>query len=443
MHIDFILDVFKKNIEKTAVVYKENKYSYEWLLGSYNRWLSFLQEHSIQNNSIVSLLADFSPHSIGLLLALIDIGCIFVPLSPAVKRSDELMSTAECEYCIRLINDNPRLERKSNNVRHEILVKLKKLMHPGLILFSSGTTGNPKAAVHDLVPLLQKFRIPGKTLRTITFLLFDHIGGFNTLMHSLSNAGTIIAIENRSPDEVCRLIEKYNVELLPTSPTFLNMILFSRAYERYDISYLKMVTYGTEPMPEATLKRFHSLFPNITLKQTYGLSEIGIMRSKSESSDSLYLKVGGEDYQTKIVDGKLWIKAKTAMLGYLNAPSPFDDDGWFNTGDRVEKKGEYIRFLGRVSEIINVGGEKVYPIEVESVLLEIDGVKDAAVHGEAHPLMGKIVVAAVAVDEENNNKEFVIKIKSYCRTKLEKYKIPVKIHLYTHAFSSDRFKRMR
>lgn len=443
MYVDFILDIFDKNKEKTAIVYKENNYSYDWLLDSYNQWKSFLSMHSIPNNSVVSLLADFSPYSIGMLLALIDIGSIFVPLSPAVKNPDDLMSIAECEFCIRLVNQTAYLEKRNSDTNHELLLKLKELKHPGLILFSSGTTGKPKAAVHDLVPLMQKFKIPGKTLKSITFLLFDHIGGFNTLMHNLSNAGTIIVIENRSPEEVCRLIEKYNVELLPTSPTFLNMILFSRAYEQYNISCLKMVTYGTEPMPEATLNNFHNLFPDVQMKQTYGLSEIGIMRSKSESSNSLFLKVGGEDYQTKIVDGKLWINAKTAMLGYLNAPSPFDIDGWFNTGDRVEQKGEYIRFLGRESEIINVGGEKVYPIEVESVLLEFDGVKDAAVHGESHPLMGNIVVAAVTVDEENNNKEFVNKIKAFCKLRLQKYKIPVKINLCTRAFNSDRFKRIR
>jgi acyl-CoA synthetase (AMP-forming)/AMP-acid ligase II len=153
--------------------------------------------------------------------------------------------------------------------------------------------------------------------------------------------------------------------------------------------------------------------------------------------------VGGEDYKTKIVDGKLWIKAKTAMLGYLNAPSSFTKDGWFNTGDRVEVKGDYIKFLGRESEIINVGGQKVYPTEVESVLLEINGVKDAIVYGEKNPLIGEIVVANVKVDELNNNKKFISLIKRYCRDKLDKYKIPVKINFTQKDLNSDRFKRIR
>jgi len=78
--------------------------------------------------------------------------------------------------------------------------------------------------------------------------------------------------------------------------------LISKAYQKYDISSLKVVSYGTEMMPESTLKAFNKLFPDITLKQTYGLTELGVMRTKSESNDSLWVKVGGEDYETKVVD---------------------------------------------------------------------------------------------------------------------------------------------
>jgi len=103
------------------------------------------------------------------------------------------------------------------------------------------------------------------------------------------------------------------------------------------------------------------------------------------------MKIGGEGFQTRIVDGLLEIKAESAMLGYLNHESPFTEDGWFKTGDAVEVDGEYIRILGRKSEIINVGGEKVYPAEVESVILQMDGVEDAIVTGAENPIIGKIV----------------------------------------------------
>lgn len=444
MCIDFLINIFKENKKKIAIIYKGKKYTYEFILNKYKKWLEYIRKERIGHNSVVALKSDFNPEAICLLLALIENGCILVPISSVVKNLQEYLDIAEVNYFINLTNEEPILKNINIKVKHKLLLELiENRKNPGLILFSSGTTGKPKAALHDLVPLLQKFKVKRKAMRTITFLLFDHIGGFNTLFHILSNNGTIVALEDRSPDKVCEMIEKYNVELLPASPTFLNMILFSKAYQKYDISCLKLVTYGTEPMPEATLKEFHKVLPNVRLKQTYGLSELGIMRSKSEKSDSLWVKVGGEDYKTKIVDGKLWIKAKTTMLGYLNAPSPFTKDGWFDTGDRVEVKGEYIKFLGRESEIINVGGQKVYPTEVESVLLEINGVKDTVVYGEKNPLMGEIVVANVKVDELNNNKKFISLIKKYCREKLDKYKIPIKINFTQKDLSSDRFKRSR
>jgi len=444
VYIDFLINTFKENKEKIAIIYKKKEYTYGFILNEYKKWLEYISKERIEHNSIVALKADFNPEAICLLLALIENACMLVPISSVVKNPQEYLDIAEVNYFIDLINEETILKNMNIKVKHKLLLELtKNRKNPGLILFSSGTTGKPKAALHDLLPLLQKFKVKRKALRTITFLLFDHIGGFNTLFHILSNTGTIVALEDRSADNVCEMIEKYNVELLPTSPTFLNMILFSKAYQKYDISCLKLVTYGTEPMPEATLKEFHKILPNVRLKQTYGLSELGIMRSKSEKSDSLWVKVGGEDYKTKIVDGKLWIKAKTAMLGYLNEPFPFTRDGWFNTGDRVEVKGDYIRFLGRESEIINVGGQKVYPTEVESVLLEINGVKDVVVYGEKNSLMGEIVVANVKVDKLNNNKKFISLMKKHCRGKLDKYKIPVKINLTQKDLISDRFKRSR
>ena len=73
---------------------------------------------------------------------------------------------------------------------------------------------------------------------------------------------------------------------------------------------------------------------------------------------------------------------------------------WLNTGDEVEVDGEYIRILGRRSEIINVGGQKVYPAEVESVLLQMDDIEDVTVRGESNPIVGNIVVARVNVSRD-------------------------------------------
>ena len=442
MFIDFIIQKFKNNLKKEAIICDNKIYSYKYLLNRYYFWKDFLNKR-IKKGKVVAVQADYNPDSVTLMLALIENANIFAPFSHSNKDIKKKLEIAEAEYFIKFKNFDYNLIETNIKASHSLIKKLKQRNHPGIIVFSSGSTGEPKAAIHDFTNLLNKFKIERKTLRTIIFLLFDHWGGINTLLYIFSNAGLIGVPVERSPDKVCEFIEKYKIELLPTTPTFINLILMSRAYNKYNLSSLKIVSYGTEAMPESTLKYFHELFPKIKLKQTYGLTELGVMRTKSKSSDSLWLKVGGEDYKTKVIDNILFIKANCSILGYLNAESPFDKDGWYNTGDKIEQDGDWIRFLGRESEIINVGGQKVYPTEVESVLLEMNGVKGAVVYGEKNPLMGEIVVANVKVDELNNNKKFISLIKKYCREKLDKYKIPVKINFTQKNLISDRFKRKR
>ena len=442
MFIDFIIQKFKDNLKKEAVICDDNIYSYEYLLNRYYFWKDFLNKR-IKKGKVVAVQADYNPDSVTLMLALIENANIFVPFSHSNKDIKKKLKIAEAEYFIKFKNFDYNLIETNIKAAHDLIKKLKQRNHPGIIVFSSGSTGEPKAAIHDFTNLLNKFRVERKTLRTINFLLFDHWGGINTLLYIFSNAGLVGVPVERSPDKICEFIEKYKIELLPTTPTFINLILMSHAYRKYNLSSLKIVSYGTEAMPESTLKYFHDLFPKIVLKQTYGLTELGVMRTKSRSSDSLWLKVGGEDYKTKVIDNTLFIKAKSSILGYLNAESPFDKDGWYNTGDKIEQDGDWIKFLGRESEIINVGGQKVYPAEVESVLLEINGVKDAIVYGEKNPLIGEIVVANVKVDELNNNKKFISLIKKYCREKLDKFKIPVKINFTQKDLISERFKRSR
>jgi long-chain acyl-CoA synthetase len=139
----------------------------------------------------------------------------------------------------------------------------------------------------------------------------------------------------------------------------------------------------------------------------------------------------------------LQIKSDAAMLGYLNAQSPFTEDGWFVTGDSVEVKGEYFKILGRKSELINVGGEKVFPQEVESIILEIPDIVDVIVYGEINPLTGKIVCANIKYKGNLNKSEIIKNIKTYCRRKLETFKVPVKIKLVDASFDSERFKKRR
>jgi len=445
MWIEFLLDAFEKNPDAEAIIWHGRSFTYSFLLEKIREWQERLDATGIPKGAVVVVEAEFSPNAVALLLALICRSVVIVPISAAAKtKRDEFVSVAEGEWSLVLGgNDEFNWTRLGTSATHEYYCKLRAAGHPGLVLFSSGSTGRSKGAVHDFVPLLAKFRVPRKAFRTIAFLLFDHIGGVNTMLYTLSNCGCLVTVSSRMPDQVLTAIEQHKVELLPTSPTFLNLILISEAYKRHDLGSLRMITYGTEPMPESTLKRFHALFPEIVLLQTYGLSETGILRSKSRSSDSLWVKVGGDGFETRVVEGILQIKAASAMLGYLNAESPFTADGWFNTGDRVLQDGQYIRILGRESEIINVGGEKVYPAEVESVIQEMGNVADVVVFKEINVITGNIVCARVTLKQVEEPRAFTDRLKQYCSQRLERSKVPVKVTIAQQAQYSERFKRVR
>jgi long-chain acyl-CoA synthetase len=429
--------------DQNAIIWKGSSYSYDHLLARIEHWRDQLQ---IPAGSIVGLESDFSPETIAILLVLIELKVIIVPfdIHHSSKNIDKA-KIAQLDYLIRVTTeDQISIEKKAADEEKNQLYKIVQAQdEPGLVLFTSGSSGNPKGALHNLSKLLTKFETKRKALRTINFLLFDHWGGLNTLFHILSNGGSVIILENRTPTYVCEMIEKHQVELLPTSPTFLNMMILSRAYERYSLDSLKIISYGAEPMPESLLSHLARLFPNIKLQQTYGLIELGVMRSQSEGNNSLWVKIGGEGYAIRVVDKMLQIKSDSAMLGYLNADSPFTEDGWFKTGDAVEVKGEYFKILGRKSEMINVGGEKVFPQEVENTILEDPNVVDVLVYAEDNRLTGKIVCAKVKYNTEENKADIIKRIKTHCRLKLQAFKVPVKIELVNESFESGRFKKNR
>jgi long-chain acyl-CoA synthetase len=447
MFLDFLFAVWKENREREALIWRDESYSYEWLLERCAYWQEWVAGN-LRPGVVVALEADFSPNSMALFLAIAEHRGVLVPLTESVRtQKEEFLSVARCETSVKIDSrDAVVLRPLPGDGDHPLYDRLREAGHPGLVVFSSASTGTSKGAVHDLVPLLEKFKVRRTGFRTIAFLLYDHLGGINTMLHTFSNAGCVITVEDRTPDAVMLAVERHQADLLPVSPTFLNLLLMSEAYKRHDLSSLKRIAYGTEPMPEHTLKKFHELFPEINLQQTYGLSEVGVLRSKSKDADSLWVKVGGEGFETRVVAGILQIKARSAMLGYLNAPSPFTEDGWFDTGDAVETDGEYLRILGRTSEIINVGGKKVYPAEVENVIQELDSVAEVTAYGERNPITGSIVCTDVTPAqpvEESRRKEFVSEVKRHCRQRLESYKVPLKVNIVAEHQHTDRYKKAR
>ena len=253
MSIDFLTRIFADNEDRDAVVWKDKVYVYKWLLDRTHYWLERLKSEGIKPGTISILEADFSPNSIALFLALIGHACVVVPLTSIVEaKKNEFLKIAQGEVSFIVDKDDSvKIGRLARIANHELYQRLRSDKHGGLVCFTSGSTGESKAVVHDMMNVLEKYKIPRPALRTITFLPFDHFGGVNTMLHVLSNGGCIVTIPEYNPDTVLSLVERHKVELLPTSPTFINLMLLSEAYKRYNIDSLKIISYGTERISKA------------------------------------------------------------------------------------------------------------------------------------------------------------------------------------------------
>ena len=451
--MSFLLERFRDNADKIAIIDDGKSYTYGELLEG----ILDLSSTTLKGikNKVVAIIGGYSFYNIALFLALYENKNIIVPLvecnETALKESmaDIKINAEILEFPNSKFPNSkfPNLEfLETNDKKHAIIENLFRQKHAGLVLFSSGSTGKPKAMVHDLDTLISSFEAKKpRKLNMLLFLLFDHIGGINTLLNILATLSTAIIPRQRNSDEICALIEKYKISVLPSNPTFLNLILMSNAYKKYDLSSLKMITYGTEAMSESLLARLKATFKKVKFLQTFGTSETGILNTSSKSSGSTYIKLNDAEY--KIVNGELWIKSKTQILGYLNADmSAFKasfEDGWFKTGDIVLRDAEYLKIVGRVKELINIGGKKALPSEIESVIMELENIADCVVYGEKNAITGQSVSCDVVLKSDMAKDELKKLIRSTCASKLERYKIPSKINVVEKIAFTNRFKKVR
>lgn len=390
----------------------------------------------IKPGDVVALIGDFDAQTISILIALIDLCAVVVPLTTDTsERHEDFFEASLVDFVI----EDGQVRRRQHSDTNHVLEALRLTSHPGLVLFTSGTTGLPKAILHDFSLFLNRYLTRRPPLRTMSFLLFDHIGGLNTLFHTLFNGGVVIAPQSRTVGDVLETCREHQIELLPTTPTFLRMLLLALSPETELPESLKIVTYGTERMDEVTLGILASRFDSVDFRQTYGMSELGILRVSSESRRSLWMKIGGEGVEHKTKEGVLFVKSATRMAGYLNAEDPFVEEGWYNTGDLVESKGGFIKIIGRQSEQINVGGLKFSPAEVETVVLQIPGVRFAKASKRQNPITGEHVELVVDVSPNFEGDEAAIK--SFLSLRLPRHMWPVRVRIGTVMISA-RFKRM-
>ncbi|EAJ0325751.1 long-chain fatty acid--CoA ligase [Campylobacter lari] len=428
------------NKDNNALIYEDITYTYSQLNKNILKNINLLNSTTA---NIIGIIGDYDFESISLLLACIELNKIIIPFVDE-KEIENKLKEVRCDL---VFNNGEIILKNDDSVNHPLVDRLIKENKSGLILFSSGSTGKPKAIIHDLDKITSSYlNKKTKNINILLFLMFDHIGGLNTLFNCLSMNACGVAIKDRKNVKyLAENIERYKISLLPASPSLLSLMLAFNVVNDYDFSSLRLITYGTEKMPETLLDKLKQEFPKVKFHQTFGTSEVGITQTKSYKD---FIKLENVEY--KIIEGELYLKSNTQSLGYLNADnSVFTDDGYFATGDLVEvinENGEeYIKIVGRNKEIINVGGEKVLPQEVEGIIFQIPFIQDCLVYGQSNPLTGQSVCLKVVLTKEKNINSLELKkeIRLFCKDKLASYKIPTKVDIVENLEVSERFKKVR
>lgn len=417
--------------------------TYAELAGLTAKARASLAQLRLERPTAFGLVGEHGPASTAWLLVLAEAGHFVAPLSGNVAEHPAKLALINAQWVVvadatewKLL---PRVDEPS---AHPLFRQLADQGAAGLVLFSSGTSGAPKAMVQDFGRLLGTYSGRHESdLPVLVLLGFDHIGGLNTLLGALAAGSLLVVPISRAPAEVAAAIERHAVAVLPASPTFLGLLL--SAYVSASLASLRVITYGTEPMPESLLARLKSAFPRVRFIQTFGTSETGIVRTSSPESDSTYLRFEDPNLEWKVIDDELWLRSRTQIAGYLNASNErFTADGWFRTGDKVEQgPNGTLRILGRMGEMINVGGEKLMPAEVESVVLSVPGVADCRARGEPNALTGQTVVVDV-VASVTDQEALRAAIRSACRERLARHKIPTRV-TFVPSVSGERMKKTR
>lgn len=408
------------------------------------RFSKIAQDLGIKPGAVVALEGDYTLETLACFWALALNRNVVMPLTANTPGKQERMQElAEVEHVLTFSVEGAYSYRARACVRrHPLMRQIRRSKEAGLILFSSGSEGDPKVILHSLDRLMGKYRPPYKPVRTLLFLVWDHIAGLDKMLYTIATGGCCVMIRSRDVASVCTAIGRYQVESFSATPSFLRLLLMS-GYRGSDLPCLKIITYGSEPMPSNLLMPLVAAFPKVQFINKFGMTELGSALSQSRSNDTPWIRMDPRHYKIKILDGTLWVKSTTAMLGYLNAPSPFDKRGWFNTCDMVDVDGDWIIIKGRRNDMINVGGEKVYPGEIENILIQVPDIAEVSVWGESNPILGQIIVAQLTLRRQREASEIKREVREFCRGKLAPYKIPAKILLASVNQHNYRFKKMR
>ncbi|MBO0710545.1 MAG: long-chain fatty acid--CoA ligase [Acetobacteraceae bacterium] len=304
------------------------------------------------------------------------------------------------------------------------------------IMFTSGTTGRPKMVVHSLRSLTAAITPAASPPETVWSTFYDirRYGGLQILLRALVGGGSIVLSSAAEPaGAFVERASAANVSHISGTPSHWRRATLSPSVAGFAPGYVRM---SGEAADQAIIDKLHEVFPGAQVAHAFATTEAGVGFEVGDGSAGfpdtyIGLRRGVE---ISVVDGTLRIRSPGNATGYLGAEagSFFDADGFVDTKDVVERRGDRYHFVGRRDGVINVGGLKVHPEEVEAVINRHPSVHLSLVRARRSPIVGAIVIAEVvldkAIEERAGSKALENEILNACRAVLPLHKVPAAIH---------------
>jgi acyl-coenzyme A synthetase/AMP-(fatty) acid ligase len=301
------------------------------------------------------------------------------------------------------------------------------------VLMTSGTSGSPKMVVHTLATLTAAIRGPGTNGSGIvwgTFYDIRRYGGLQILLRALLGCASFVMTDPDEPvGEYLQRLAVHGVTHLSGTPSHWRRVLMSPDATAISPRYVRL---SGEIADQGILNALRSAYPQARIAHAFASTEAGVGFEVDDGREGFPAGIvdAAGDVRVRVDDGSLHIRSPRAAIGYLGEAriDIADTDGFVDTGDMVERRGERYYFLGRRSGLINVGGLKVYPEEIEAAINLHPAVRMSRVRSTRNPITGSLVAADVVLNEESDRStDFRREILQHCRNHLADHKVPATI----------------
>ena len=450
---DFLNNSYRAHPDKIAVIDNNSKLTYSKLNQEVNDFSSFFNK--FPKNSVISLLFDNTHEFVISYLGTINSGCIahLMPTGISQKNLMDQISSAKPKLVLSSENHFSKIaEIESKSIEKLRFSEVRKTNSEerkpnptdyAYLIYTSGTTSSPKGVpiTHSNCVFTTKNIV--KTLQyssndiDILPLPLSHSFGLGCLHTSLYVGSTLVLHQSMDIPQILNSIKKHNASTLAAVPSTLSKIMSNNLEDASNsLSKLRLIITNSTFFPPETIQKLKKILNGGKIATYYGLTEASRstfmifdsnekIESVGKPSDGISLKLVSNKDKSSI--GEIWIKGKNVIERYWNDEYKENfTDGWLKTGDlgRVDDDG-YIYILGRVDELINISGEKVYPQEIERAVKVLSGIDDAVAVPMKHEVFGEVVKLFVKKSIKSDISK--TDILTHCIKNLERFKVPAKI----------------